>query len=82
MPSTSLLLSSDLEADVARLEAQGLSVETLPLTAVKHMPTSCTQTAASMPWGRYSHSRETQRDVLGQAVLDRLHRASVGSQLK
>ncbi len=81
-PSTSLLLSDDLEKDHTRLKAQGLSVAILPLVD--------SETYARI---LYSKLRELDAlgvdiliaerpndDTLGQAVLDRLHRASVGSQ--
>ena len=41
-PSTSLLLSTNIESDTARLQAQGLSVACLRLTEAKHMHTLCT----------------------------------------
>ena len=83
-PSTSLLLSNNLEEDKSRLEAQGLSVASLQLVD--------SETYAHI---LYSKLRELDAlgvdiliaekpydDVLGRAVLDRLNRASVGSKLQ
>ena len=83
-PSTSLLLSNNLAYDTARLQAQGLTVASLPLID--------SETYAHVLYAKLREldalgvdiliAEQPHDDVLGRAVLDRLHRASVGSQLK
>ena len=83
-PSTSLLLSNDLEKDQSRLEAQGLSVASLRLVD--------SETYAHILYAKLREldtlgvdiliAEKPHDDVLGRAVLDRLKRASVGSTIK
>ena len=83
-PSTSLLLSNNLADDTARLQAQGLTVASIPLID--------SETYAHVLYAKLREldalgvdiliAEKPHDDVLGRAVLDRLHRASVGSQLK
>ena len=83
-PSTSLLLSNNLVDDIARLKAQGLTVASLPLVD--------SETYAHVLYAKLREldalgvdiliAEKPHDDILGRAVLDRLHRASVGSQVK
>ncbi len=83
-PSTSLLLSNNLEEDTIRLQSQGLSVASLPLMD--------SETYAHTLYAKLREldtlgvdiliAEKPHNDVLGKAVLDRLNRASVGSKLK
>jgi len=81
-PSTSLLLSEDLEKDQTRLKAQGLSIAILPLVD--------SETYAHILYSKLREldalgvdiliAERPNNDTLGRAILDRLHRASIGSQ--
>ena len=81
-PSTSLLLSTNLESDASRLRAQGLSVASLRLTD--------SETYAHTLYARLREldalgvdiliAEKPHDDILGRAVLDRLSRASFGSR--
>lgn len=83
-PSTSLLLSDNLQADKMRLEAKGLKVATL---AQMDSPTYARELYAQLRsldtlGVNILIAERPNNDSLGQAVLDRLNRASYGSTVK